>query len=521
MSNIALQIERSSSGSVAVGSNVIFDSIVYAAGNISYNNLTGIITFNENGNYIINWWVATQSSSSANGVVFALSSSAGDYLKGNSPIKTGEVVGVGIINVTSAPVTVSLVNANTGIFFYPLTVPLTATLVVAQAGSSESGTTFITGIGAPDCSIGNLGNVYVDLSNGNLYYKTEEPTSPVTRSIPAVTGTIHTVGSGQAPPYDTIQNAIDAASTVNGDGLFLEDALYTITTTLTVTKSLTIQGNGPAFTTIEKLVSTGGTTMINVNVSNVIFKDLKIVQNYPSTLSTETALAFTNSSATGIYVNNCEIFPCEFGIGMNAAEFQITDCSFTYAPLGSANNSYRYIAIYNTTGVSIISQNTFVADSGNSRCYFVAITNISGSIEGQLIVSNNTQLASAFSLRHLFQMEQFLGANFQLFLNNNTTINEGNVPVLLYGADLSIFDFIQINGNNMQNDVGKGLIGIDLYYTGSTEIFAISNTVANPNFTPPWESATIPASIIVGYNTSAIPTNPQLPISTCYWLPLG
>ena len=43
MSDIALQIERSSAGSVVVGEPVIFETTVYSAGNISYNSATGTI----------------------------------------------------------------------------------------------------------------------------------------------------------------------------------------------------------------------------------------------------------------------------------------------------------------------------------------------------------------------------------------------------------------------------------------------------------------------------------------------
>lgn len=117
MSDIALQVELLTSGTVAPGTNVIFDTVVFSSGNITYNSLTGVITFNEPGRYPINWWVATQSSMSANGAVFALSSSQGDFLEGDSPIKTGQVVGFGIIDVVTAPVTVSLVNATTAPFF--------------------------------------------------------------------------------------------------------------------------------------------------------------------------------------------------------------------------------------------------------------------------------------------------------------------------------------------------------------------------------------------------------------------
>lgn len=563
MSNIALQIQKLSSGSVAVGNNVIFDVVDYSAGNISYNSVTGVITFNEIGRYIINWWIAAQASSSASGTVFAIESTQGDFIRGNNPSKTNQVLGSGIVDIAIAPVEVSLVNAGAGIIYYSNLVPVNANLVVVQddigsgetgptgptgaqgplgpfgsqgaigptgpigptgstgeTGPTGAGTTFLTGVGAPDCSIGDLGNGYIDLSNGNLYYKITEPVATNVRTIPMVTGATHHVGAAQLPPYNTIQNAINAASTLNGDCLILDDALYTITTTISVNKSLTILGNGPLSTTIEKLVSTGGNNMIEVTTSNVVFKDIKIVQNYASITTLETIILINDSTATGIYIDNCEISPCEFGIGVNAAEFQITNCSFTYAALAAASNSYRYIAIYNNLGASIIDNNTFISDSGNSRCYFIAVTNLLGSLQGQLVVSNNTQLTSPYTLRHLYQMDEFVGNDFQLLINNNTTISEGNVPILLYGADLDIFKFISVFDNSVQNTVGKGLIGIDYSYIGTTDIYSEGNVINNPNFTPPWVSATIPFSIIVGYNSSAIPTNPSLPLPTCYWLPL-
>ncbi len=92
MSNIALQVERLASGSVLTGGNVVFDSIQYSAGNISYDDSAGIITFNEVGRYIINWWVATQTSTSLTGIVFALSSSQSDFIEGDSPIVVLQIV---------------------------------------------------------------------------------------------------------------------------------------------------------------------------------------------------------------------------------------------------------------------------------------------------------------------------------------------------------------------------------------------------------------------------------------------
>jgi hypothetical protein len=132
MSNIALQIKRTASGIVVAGGNVIFDTIDYSAGNISYNPVTGVITFNETGRYIIDWWVATQATSSTNGVVFSITSSQGDIIKGVSPIKTGEVSGIGIVNVNSAPVTLSLANNSTASVAYSTIVPIKAFLMIVE-----------------------------------------------------------------------------------------------------------------------------------------------------------------------------------------------------------------------------------------------------------------------------------------------------------------------------------------------------------------------------------------------------
>lgn len=87
MSNSALQIDLNTSVSIGPGSNVLFDSIVYLSGNIGYDPSTGNILILEAGRYIIHWWLATQSSSSTNGSAFAISSSQGDFIIGNSPIK--------------------------------------------------------------------------------------------------------------------------------------------------------------------------------------------------------------------------------------------------------------------------------------------------------------------------------------------------------------------------------------------------------------------------------------------------
>lgn len=379
----------------------------------------------------------------------------------------------------------------------------------------------LTGIGAPQCIIGDPGDIYIDISRGCEYYKLPQPVPPNVREIPPPTGNTLHVGTGQT--YTTLQAALAAAE--DGDLLFLEAEVFNITDTVTVNKSVTIEGQGSSATSIiASSIATLPYYMFNVTVSDVVFRNMKIIQDYPrSAGETDTVLAFTNKTATGIYIDNCEIGISEIGIGIMAAEFQISNCSFIYAPNSLPNNKYTCILISNTIGESAIYNNTFTPGSQDQGCFFIRITNISavnGALEGHLNVNSNTQTPTAFSLRHLLAIEEFIGSHFKLYINNNTTVMEGNVPVLLYNANMNIFKFIELIGNTMQNTAGKGLAGIDNVSMGVTDIFASMNTIANESFEAGWASATVPQSFVIGYRETIEPA-PTLPLAVCYWLSIG
>lgn len=336
------------------------------------------------------------------------------------------------------------------------------------------------------------------------------PVPPSVRPIPTPTGSTLLVGSTRT--YTTIQDAINAAS--NGDRLLLDPETFTITSTINVNKSVTIEGQGMGVTTVITTTITV-TFMFNITVSDVVFLNMSLIQNFPSVLSVETVIALNGLSETGIYIDDCEISVCEIGVSIKATEFQITNCSFNYAPLASPNNGNYYILISSTSGQSIIDSNTFVSVSGPTRSRFVIITNIavsSGTLQGSLLISNNTQLASPFTLRHLLVMEEYIGTNFELFIVSNTTILEGNVPVLLYNANFTIFKFIAVYNNHAQNTAGKGFIGIDSSSAGTTDIYSSNNTITDQFFTAGWASATVPTSFIVGYDATVILVNPDVPL---------
>ncbi len=143
MGNVILSIELLAGNMIDDGGNVLFDQVAYTEGNIGYDGSTGIITIGEAGQYIINWWIASQSSLSAVGAAFAIQSSQGDVLIGASPTKTGNVTGVSVINVAEVPVTVSLSNVSAASFYYSSVVPVKASLAISKINSAEAGAEII------------------------------------------------------------------------------------------------------------------------------------------------------------------------------------------------------------------------------------------------------------------------------------------------------------------------------------------------------------------------------------------
>lgn len=159
MNNIALQVALLAPGSVETGDNVVFDTTLFATDDISYDSTTGVITLSEAGRYAFDWWVATQSSASTNGAVFAVSVSGGGVILGCSPLKTGQVGGFAVIDVSAPPVSVSLTNQSTAAFFYAGAVPVKASLFVRNGLENlvdGNNTGALRGIGAlSDYTMGN------------------------------------------------------------------------------------------------------------------------------------------------------------------------------------------------------------------------------------------------------------------------------------------------------------------------------------------------------------------------------
>lgn len=85
-------------------------------------------------------------------------------------------------------------------------------------------------------------------------------------------------GTTQIDAFTTIQAAIDAVTTVNGDIISIADGTYTITTTIEVSKELTLQGTTQAGTIINASNATGpfGRFGIHSSKSNITFNDFTL-----------------------------------------------------------------------------------------------------------------------------------------------------------------------------------------------------------------------------------------------------
>ena len=106
-----LSLVGSSAGSVASGACVTFDTVDFDnALGVSYTSGSGQIAVGRTGTYLVNWWVGIESSQSAESVAFALSLNGSDVATSYSDTGGGQVYGTAIVNVTSIPATLTLVN---------------------------------------------------------------------------------------------------------------------------------------------------------------------------------------------------------------------------------------------------------------------------------------------------------------------------------------------------------------------------------------------------------------------------
>ena len=106
-----LSLVGSSAGTVAHGANVAFDALdSNNTLSVSYTPGSGSIIIGRTGTYLVNWWVAMENAQSTESVAFALSLNGSDVATSYSDIGGGQIYGTAIVNVSSIPSTLSLIN---------------------------------------------------------------------------------------------------------------------------------------------------------------------------------------------------------------------------------------------------------------------------------------------------------------------------------------------------------------------------------------------------------------------------
>ena len=118
MADTLLQMQKSYNDPVLNNNSILFDEVINFDGDLAYNPFNGEVGILATGLYLIDWFVAPQSAPGVTSVMFKLISSTGQEFESNLPSKTGNMCGMAVIDVETAPVTIKLVNrSNTTVYF--------------------------------------------------------------------------------------------------------------------------------------------------------------------------------------------------------------------------------------------------------------------------------------------------------------------------------------------------------------------------------------------------------------------
>lgn len=189
---------------------IIFDTLVYNSGTITYSMGTGEISINDTGIYYISWWVATASALTSQGVTFGVLINDNRTISGSSPSRLGEVSGNAIIEVTTVPTIIKLINLTPAAVQLGTNVIIKADLAIfntqwvgptgatgpqgnlgptgytgptgpqgsqgitgctGPTGASGHGEAWFNGVGIPSNELGNDGDQYLDIVTGDIFKK--------------------------------------------------------------------------------------------------------------------------------------------------------------------------------------------------------------------------------------------------------------------------------------------------------------------------------------------------------------
>ena len=160
MADIGLQLQNTIADYIAVGGAVLFNgTLVNDDPNVIYNPADGTISFLQEGEYYVSWFVVTKTGLGTSGPSFSIvtNEATPTYYTAGSGIKTGEISGFALLNV-SAGFSFTLRNVTNGGIRFNDAVEVMAGIAVVNIGKGgPTGPTGATGATGPQGDTGATG----------------------------------------------------------------------------------------------------------------------------------------------------------------------------------------------------------------------------------------------------------------------------------------------------------------------------------------------------------------------------
>ena len=160
MADIGLQLQNTIADYIAEGGAVLFnETLVNDDPNVVYNPADGAISFVQEGEYYVSWFVVTKTGLGTSGPSFSIvtNEATPTYYTAGSGIKTGEISGFALLNV-SAGFSFTLRNVTNGGVRLNDNVEIMAGIAVVNIGKGgPTGPTGATGATGPQGDIGPTG----------------------------------------------------------------------------------------------------------------------------------------------------------------------------------------------------------------------------------------------------------------------------------------------------------------------------------------------------------------------------
>jgi hypothetical protein len=329
-------------------------------------------------------------------------------------------------------------------------------------------------------------------------------TDPVTPPVPS--GATWTVGTLGGEDFTDLATALADVNVVDGDLLSLSAETFTVAATISVSKQVTIRGQGIGTTVLQTAATAADpVTMMTISVSNVTLQDLTMQQRKTTNTTVENCVTINaGAGSTGHFLEGVRLETMELGITIQSDGWQMNNCQLYYS--GATNQTAFLAIIYRSVGSGIVA-NTQVGHgvSTTTRSFLIRANGGANLLGGYLRFTNITLLPGELSTSQFVICDAFSesGPPLQLVVDNNN-VNEQSVFVALFVDKANLLNFIDyvalydntISGTHGGTPVGcKGAFAVDgtaaLFpppSMGTTQFFVSGNTIGVTTFRAGWST---------------------------------